>query len=294
LKKLFLHNDSQASAFSKEYKGRGMISRISLIILIGGVFIFGYLRYFEKKGIYYPTKEIVFTPADIGLKYKDIFFETEDNLKLNGWFIPIDNPRGTLLFCHGNAGNISHRIEIIEIFHKLGLNVFIFDYRGYGKSQGNPSEEGLYKDAQAAYQYILSRQDIDKKRIVIYGKSIGANIATDLASKVEAAAFISEGGFTSAYDMGRRLFPYLPIRWIITVKFNALEKIRNISAPKLIIHSRDDEIVPFEMGEKLFAAAAQPKEFYQMQGTHNEAIFAVREEYSSRIDSFLNRYLGGS
>ena len=268
-----------------------MLGRISLSILIFSIFIFVYLRYFEKKGIYYPSKDIVLSPADVDIKYEDIFFETEDGLRLNAWFIPTENPRGILLFCHGNAGNISHRIEIIEIFNKLNLDVFIFDYRGYGRSQGNPTEQGLYQDAQAAYKYLLSRRDVDKEAIVIYGKSIGANVAIELASKVNAAILISESGFTSAYDMGKKLFPYLPIKWIITTKFDALEKIKNITIPKLIIHSKDDEIIPFKLGRRLFESAPGPKEFYQMQGTHNEAIFMAREEYSLRLDRFLSKYL---
>ena len=268
-----------------------MLGRISLVIIIFSFFIFVYLRHLEKRGIYYPTKDIVLTPADTALKYEDISFKTEDNLRLNGWFIPAENPRGTLLFCHGNAGNISHRLEIIEIFYKLSLNVFIFDYRGYGKSQGTPSEDGLYQDVQAAYQYLLSRRDVDKETIVIYGKSIGANVAIHLASKVDLVALIAESGFTSAYDMGKELFPYLHIKWIITIKYDAEDMIKNIAIPKLIIHSKDDEIMPFRFGEKLFEAAPQPKEFYAMQGTHNEAVFMARQEYSSRLNSFLSKHL---
>ncbi|MFH1339204.1 MAG: alpha/beta hydrolase [Candidatus Omnitrophota bacterium] len=268
-----------------------MFGRICLAILVFLVFIFAYLKYFERRGIYYPTKEIILTPKDIGLKYEDIFFQTQEGLSLNGWFIPSQGPRGTLLFCHGNAGNISYRVEIIQIFNELNLNVFIFDYRGYGRSQGNPSETGLYRDARAAYDYLLSRQDVDKEKIIIYGKSIGANVAINLASGADAACLIADGGFTSAYDMGKKLFPYLPIKWVIAVKFDAEEKIKNIAIPKLIIHSKDDEVVPLKLGRKLFEAASQPKEFYLMQGTHNEAIFIHKEEYSSRVDRFLREYL---
>ncbi|MCK4995128.1 MAG: alpha/beta hydrolase [Candidatus Omnitrophica bacterium] len=266
-----------------------ILNRILIPILIFSVFMFAYLKYFERKGIYYPTKEIEFTPIDAGLKYEDVFFNTDDGLKLNGWFIPAEDPRGTLLFCHGNAGNISHRIEIIKVFNKLNLNVFIFDYRGYGRSQGSPAEEGLYRDAQAAYKYVVSRKNINKGAIVIYGKSIGANVAIDLASNVTVAALISESGFSSSYDMGRELFPYLPVKWIISIKYDALTKIKNITIPKLIIHSQDDEIVPFKLGKKLFEAAPQPKEFYQMQGGHNDAFFMAMEEYSSKIDNFLSK-----
>ncbi|MBU0549638.1 MAG: alpha/beta hydrolase [Candidatus Omnitrophica bacterium] len=268
-----------------------MLGRIFLAVLIFSSFIFAYLRYFESKGIYYPTKDISLSPADIGIKYEDIFFTTEDGARLNGWFIPQEKPRGTLLFCHGNAGNIGDRVEFVGIFYKLNLNVLIFDYRGYGRSQGRPSEEGLYKDAQAAYRYLLSRKDINKSPIIIYGKSIGANVAIDLASKVNTVALIVDSAFTSACDMGRKLFPYLPVKWVITVKFDALAKIKEINIPKLIIHSRDDEIVPFKMGQRLFEAAPQPKEFYPMRGGHNEAIFIAGQEYASRIDKFLSKYL---
>jgi len=264
-----------------------MLIRFLIILLISFFFAFACIRYFEKKCIYYPIRKIEFTPSDAGLEYEDLFFSTDDGLKLNGWFVPAKDARGTILFCHGNAGNISHRVEILKIFTELGLNAFIFDYRGYGKSEGSPSEKGLYKDARAAYSYLLGRKDINKDAIVIYGKSIGGNIAIDLASNVKAAALISESGFSSAYDMGRRLFPYLPVKWLLTIKYDALTKIKDIIIPKLIIHSRDDEIVPFDLGEKLFKAAHEPKEFYEMRGGHNEAVFMARQEYSDKINSFL-------
>ena len=253
--------------------------------------MFAYLRYFERRGIYYPTKEIIITPADIGLEYEEVYFKTADGLQLHGWFIPDEKPRATVLFSHGNAGNISYRIEIIQMLKQLRLNVFIFGYRGYGKSQGRPSEKGLYLDALAAYEYLHKQRGITPEKIVLYGRSIGANVAINLASKVPAAGLIIEAGFSSAYDMGRRLFPYLPIKWIITIRYAAESDIKNVFSPKLIIHSRDDEIIPFELGKKLFAAAPEPKRFYQIQGSHNEAIFLQKEEYALEIDSFLQTYL---
>lgn len=265
--------------------------RILIPVLVFFVFIFAYVKYFEKKGIYYPLKRIESSPQDIGLAYEDLFFKTADGLRLNGWFIPGEKSRATLLFCHGNAGNIGHRIGTIEIFHKLKLNIFIFDYRGYGRSEGRPSEEGLYQDARAAYRYLVTEKGIEKEKVVVYGKSIGANVAIDLVSKEEVAAIISESGFSSAYDMGKKLFPWLPIKWIIGVKYDALTKIEKITIPKLIIHSQDDEIVPIQQGRKLFEAAPEPKEFYQMRGGHNEALLFAREEFSSRIDAFLRKYL---
>lgn len=270
--------------------------KISIQILIPSLILIAflslYLKYYEKKGIYFPIKKIEFSPSDIGLRYEDIYFTTEDGIRLNGWFIPAVNPRATLLYCHGNAGNIGHRLEVIEIFNRLNLNAFIFDYRGYGRSGGVPSESGLYKDSEAAYDYLVEREDIERDKIIAFGKSLGANVAINLASKRNFALLIAYGGFTCTYDMGRRIFPFLPLfKWLVTVKYDAKALIKDIHTPKLIIHSIDDEIIPFELGKRLFEAASRPKEFYPMRGGHNEAILLNREEFSSRIKTFLKEYL---
>jgi len=254
-------------------------------------FLILYLRYYEKKGIYFPQRKIHLTPKEIGLEFEDVYFFSPDGVKLNGWYIPAKEARVTVLFCHGNAGNISHRIDVIYLFYKLGLDVFIFDYRGYGRSQGKPTEGGLYLDAQAAYKYLIEKQNLEEESIVIYGKSIGANVAVELCSKVETAALISESAFTSALEMGKKLFPFLPLKWLISIKFDALSKIKNITVPKLIIHSEDDKIIPFRHGRKLFEAAPEPKEFYPMRGGHNEALFLAKEDFVNKIDLFLQKHL---
>jgi fermentation-respiration switch protein FrsA (DUF1100 family) len=266
-----------------------MLTGALLLFLFLILFIL-FLKYYEKKGIYFPAKNIDLTPEDIGLEYKDVFFLSSDGTELNGWFVQADESGLTLLFCHGNAGNISHRIELIDMFHKLGLNVFIFDYRGYGRSQGSPSEDGLHSDAYAAYNYLIDDQDIDEGSIVVYGKSLGANVSVELCSKVRPAALISESAFTSALDMGKKLFPFLPIKWLITVKYDAISKIKSITVPKLFIHSEDDEIIPFQHGKRLFEAAPEPKEFYPMRGGHNDAVFLAQKEFAARIDKFLQEY----
>ena len=267
-------------------------------ILLGTLLLFSfltflilYLKYYEKKGIYFPIRKIHLTPKEIGLEFEDVYFSSPDGIKLNGWYIPAKEARATVIFCHGNAGNICHRIDVIYLFYKLGLDVFIFDYRGYGRSQGNPSEEGLYLDAQSAYKYLIDKRNLNEESIVVYGKSIGANVAVELCSKVRPAALISESAFTSAAEMGKKLFPLLPIKWFITIKYDALSKIKKINAPKLIIHSEDDEIIPFQHGRRLFEIAPEPKEFYKMHGGHNDAIFLVREDFVKRIDAFLQKHL---
>ncbi len=262
-----------------------------LILFSFLIFFILYLKYYEKKGIYFPEKNIVLTPGEIGLEFEDVYFLSSDGIKLNGWYIPAGESRATVLFCHGNAGNISHRLETIDVFCGIGLDVFIFDYRGYGKSQGSPTEEGLYLDAQAAYTYLIDKRSLNQGSIVVYGKSLGANVAVELCSRVKPAALISESAFTSALAMGKKLFPFIPVKWLITIKYDALSKIKDIIFPKLIIHSEDDEIIPFHHGRKLFEAAPEPKEFYPMRGGHNDAIFQAKGDFAQKIDTFLQKDL---
>jgi len=266
---------------------------VLIIILIIGGLLSAYIKYYEKKAIYFPSPFIEVKPKDIGLEYQDIYFLTSDGVKLNAWFIEAENPVATILFLHGNAGNISQRIELIELLVKESFNFFIFDWRGYGKSQGFPSEKGLYKDALASYEYLTKKLGISPEKIVIYGKSLGANIACDLATKINKGFLIIDSGFSSAQDMAKVVFPFIPsflVRWVISVKFDALSKIKEIALPKLIIHSKDDEIVPFEQGEKLFREAKEPKEFFVARGSHNQAIFNNPELFISRIKTFVLNY----
>jgi len=168
------------------------------------------VRYIERRSIYFPMREITANPQSVGLPYEEIYFETSDNKRLNGWFIAHDKSKSTLILCHGNAGNISHRLEKISIFYNLGFNVFIFDYRGYGKSQGAPSELGLYKDAEAAYDYLTKERRVSRDRIILYGESIGGSVAIDLARNKDVGALITEETFTSIKDMSGMAYPFLP------------------------------------------------------------------------------------
>lgn len=260
-----------------------------IIITFALVFILlsGYFRYIERKSIFFPMRQIEYTPKDIGLIYKEVFFKAEDGVELNGWLIPAKGTKGTILFLHGNAGNISHRFEKLQIFHDLNLNVFIFDYRGYGKSKGSPSEKGLYLDAKAAYDYLVSKEGIRKEEIILFGESLGGAVAIDLASKKKVKAIIVESAFSSAKDMAKRIYPFIP-SFFITSDFNSVKKIKNIQVPKLIIHSVDDEIVPFDLGRKLFEAAPPPKEFLKIRGGHNTGFLNSEAQFKKGIDSFIS------
>lgn len=261
-----------------------MIPKI-LTILVAVALLFLYLRYIENRTLFYPDKNLEVSPKDIGLAYDAVIFQTTDNKKISAWFISAPSARYTILFCHGNAGNISHRIEKLKFFHDLQCSVLIFDYRGYGRSGGRPSEQGLYQDAQTAYEYLLMRK-IPTDKIVVYGESIGGAVAIELAAKNKIEGLILESTFSNVKDMVQKTFPLLPY-WILSSRFDSLAKIRSITVPKLIIHSINDEIVPYELGEKLFEAAALPKEMATVHGGHNSCFYESNALFREKISAFL-------
>lgn len=262
-----------------------MLPKILTILIALGL-LFLYLRYIESRTLFYPTKTIEVSPKDIGLAFEDISLKTSDNIKISAWLVPTDNAEHTILFCHGNAGNISHRIEKLKFFHDLQCNILIFDYRGYGHSVGRPNEQGLYRDAQAAYDYLLSR-NIPANKIIAYGESLGGAVATELASNNKIEALILESTFSNIKDMIKKTFPLLPY-WVLASRFDSETKIRSLSIPKLIIHSINDEIVPYELAEKLYAAAALPKELAQVHGGHNSCFYESATLFREKISAFLD------
>lgn len=258
--------------------------------------LFGYLAlivfvYFRQpKMLYFPTRDIEMTPAAIGLSFEEVNFKTADGLTIAAWHIPAPDARAVLLFCHGNAGNISHRLDSIRIFHDLGLSVLIFDYRGYGRSEGEPTEKGTYLDAEAAWDYIVKNKRIDPSRIVIFGRSLGSAVAAELAMRRKAGALIIESGFSSIPDLGRKYYPYLPVGLVTRFHYATIDKVSRLALPKLFIHSPDDEIIPYDQGRKLFEKAAEPKEFLKLQGSHNEGFLMSGLFYSSGIEQFILKY----
>ncbi|MHC4842384.1 MAG: alpha/beta hydrolase [Planctomycetota bacterium] len=240
--------------------------------------------FLQSHFVYFPTLELEYTPQDIGLDFEDITFETEDGIKLNAWYIPAPNAEFTILFCHGNGGNISHRLDSINLFNQLEFNCFIFDYRGYGLSEGNPSEQGTYIDARAAYQWLLDIKNIQRTNIIIFGRSLGASIASHLATKIQPRTLVIESAFTSVVDMGKKLYPYLPIRWFARFNYSTIDHIKNVECPVMVIHSPEDEIIPYQFGLELFEAANEPKEFVEISGTHNDGFITSGVVY---LDAWL-------
>lgn len=239
-----------------------------------------------------PGRELVATPADIGLDYEAVTLTTRDGERLVAWFIPAAGARGTLLFCHGNAGNISHRLDSIRLFHELGLSVLIFDYRGYGRSSGKPSEAGTYRDAESAWRYLVDGRGIPPQHILLFGRSLGASVAAELATRVPAAGVILESGFTSVPDVAAQLYPWLPVRWLSRYRYDTREYLADIHRPVLIIHSRDDEIIPYSNGEDLYTAANEPKRFLELRGGHNDGFLASGEKYLRGLEGFLDTVPG--
>ncbi|MBU1045405.1 MAG: lysophospholipase [Candidatus Omnitrophica bacterium] len=266
--------------------------KTAVLFITGFLFLFFYARYLENKSLYYPVAQIEATPADLGLEYQDVFFNTQDKVRLNAWIIKAKKPKATIIFCHGNGGNISHRLEKIACLNQLDLNIFLFDYRGYGQSQGKPSENGLYLDIQAAYRFVKEQQP--GLPIIVYGESLGGAIAIDLAARSDIAldGLIVEGTFSNVQDMARTFYPFLPTLFLKT-KFASLDKISRVKVPKLHFHSQDDDIVPFTLGQKLFNSANNPKKFVILQGQHNNCFFVsealVRSSLSEFIDSIAYR-----
>lgn len=228
---------------------------------------------FQSKLIYMPWRNVDNTPADFRLPFEDLRITTPDGQTLAAWYIPAENAELTVLFCHGNAGNIGHRLDTLQIFHDLGLNCLIFDYRGYGQSTGRPTEEGTIIDAIACRQWLLDNKGIAPDGIIIFGRSLGGAVAALTAARIPEAppaALVIESSFTSVPDLGARLYPWLPVRLFARYAYNAQKAIQTVNCPVVIIHSPDDEMIPFEMGRRLYDSAPDPKRFVELKGTHNE------------------------
>lgn len=268
-----------------------MIYTILIGLALGYLLLVGFVYLRQGSMVYYPTKDIEGTPADIGLKYEELTLTTKDNIKLLAWYVPAKDERGVLLFCHGNAGNISHRLDSIRIFHDLGLSVLIFDYRGYGRSEGSATEEGTYLDAESAWEYLVNVKGARPEKIMLFGRSLGSAVAAELALKQPAAGIIIESGFKSIPALGAKFFPYLPVRLISRFQYSTIDKVSRINIPKLFIHSPQDEMIPYEHGAELFKNAAEPKEFLQIRGGHNEGFLTSGKVYTDGLNGFIAKNL---
>lgn len=266
-----------------------------LLISFLSLFLFNAWMYSQQPGmVFYPLTELKSTPADWGLAYEDVALTTSDNVAIHGWYIPAKESKQVILFFHGNGGNISHRGDSLEIFHSLGFNVLIIDYRGYGKSKGAMSEQGFYLDAVAAWQYLLNKRNFKSHDIIIFGRSLGGAIATQLATHVDQKALIVESTFSSVKDMASMMMPFVSKLIYLRYSFNTEKMINKVNSPLLLMHSQDDDIVPYELGEKVFAAADSPKYFFALQGNHNDGFMQSVTEYKKALTWFITEGSGGT
>jgi uncharacterized protein len=223
-----------------------------------------------------------------GLPLQDVWFQASDHTKLFGWYVESAPSAPVLLWCHGNAGNIIHRLENLASLVQIGLSVFLFDYRGYGRSRGTPTEDGLYQDALGAYRYLLDSKRIRAERLVLFGRSLGAAVAGDLASRHKAAGLILESCFPSVEAVARAFYFGLPAHWLLGARYDLVERLPKIKMPILVIHGERDTIIPIEFGRKVFEAAPQPKMFYPVPGAdHNDLTFVGGRAYFQRLKQFV-------
>lgn len=237
--------------------------------------------------LYFPTRAIAATPADAGLPFEEVWLRAEDGVRLQAWFVPAPQDRGTILFFHGNAGNLSHRLESLELFHRLGWSTLILSYRGYGRSEGRPSERGTYRDAEAAWRHLVEERGTPPRRIVLFGRSLGGGVAAWLAERRTPAGLVLESTFTSVADLASEIYPFVPARLLVRFRYPTLARLPGIRCPVLVVHSPDDEIIPYRHGRRLWEAAREPKRFVQLRGGHNEGFRTTGPTYHRGLAAFL-------
>jgi len=272
----------------------GVLAGILLSAIAAYLAVVAYMYLGQARKVYLPdlpSRELGASPADIGLPFDNVWLHTDDGLRLHAWYVPAVGERATVLYFHGNSGNISQRLDSVRIFHDLKLSVLLFDYRGFGRSEGRPSEEGTHRDALAAWKYLAQQRRVASQRLVILGRSLGASMAAWLASQRPAAALVVESTFTSVPDLAAELLWWLPARRLVRFQYATRDYLAAVHCPVLVAHSPDDEIIPYRHGEALFAAASEPKQLLRLRGNHEDGFMLSGEHYVHGLDRFLSRHV---
>lgn len=263
---------------------------VAVVILVS--FVARHMLILDRQMIYFPQRDLEATPDSVGLVYDDVYLTASDGTRIHGWHIP-GRSDVTLLWFHGNAGNISHRLDNILILNRrLGVGVFIVDYRGYGLSEGRPSEKGIYMDAEAAFEYLTDELGLDAEQdVVLFGRSLGAGVAVEMGTRHRVRGVVLESGFTSIREMAGASGSPLPIPLVLTLfeaRYDSISKIGRVESPVMILHGDRDDTVPFWMAEKLFAAASEPKTLYPIRGAgHNDTVYVGGEGYLKALAEFI-------
>ena len=269
-----------------------MVVRIIVLSYLG-IMLLVFLR--QNALMFIPSRHMEGTPGGVGLTYEALRLTTSDGLRIAAWYVPAPEgtePLGTLLYCHGNAGNLSHRLDALAQFHRMGFATLIFDYRGYGTSEGKPSEKGTYRDAQAAWAWLTEERGVKPEDIIIFGRSLGAGVGTWLAVEHTPRALVVESAFTSVADRGQELYPWLPVRLLCRLDYNNRERIQQIACPVLVAHSPHDEIMPFRHGQELYEVAKPPKRWFEMTGDHNSGYQISGRAYEAALKDFMTHPAG--
>lgn len=266
--------------------------KLLLAVLVAGVAGVMLLRAFEISQVYHPTREIYVPAEKLGRPFEEVWLKASDGVKVHGWFFPA-NMHGlrpqrrerVILLCHGNAGNITGRLAMYEALLETGVNVFTFDYRGYGKSEGKPDEDGTYRDTHAAYEWLRQR-GFEPANIIVMGESLGGGVASELAVTEKVGGLILQCTFTSVPDLGAEIFPFLPVRIIGSIKYDTHSRLPEIHVPVMVMHSKGDTLIRHHHGERNFKAANEPKLFVELDGDHNDAL-EYRDKFVDGIEKFL-------
>ncbi len=267
-----------------------MLIRLLITVAVGYLLLVLLMYAMQSRLVHLPHipgRALIATPQDIGLEYRSVQLRTADGVRLHGWWVPAENARGTVLFFHGNAGNISHRLDSLRIFNRLEVDVFIIDYRGYGNSDGRPSEQGLYRDAEAAYRYLVEERQIAPERVIAFGRSLGAAVAAWTAAHHELGGLILESAFISVPELGAELYPFLPVRTLSRLRYDTRAWLQRSDLPVLIVHSERDEIVPYRHGLALYQAAGESGRLLTLQGDHNTGFLQAGAKYRDGLARYL-------
>ncbi len=268
----------------------GAAWRLLLTLAVAWLAICVLLFLMQERLVFLPNvggRALVNTPEAIGLDYEDVTLAAADGVRLHGWFVPAEDARGTVIVFHGNAGNLSHRLDTLRIFHDLGLNTLLFSYRGYGQSEGRPSEAGLMLDAAAAWEEITVRRGIPAEEVILFGRSLGGTVAAQQAAAATPAALVLESTFTSVPDLAAELYRIFPVRLLARLEFDARAALAAVEAPILVVHSREDEIVPFSHAEALLDAAGTTAELLEIRGDHNTGFLRSGQAYRDGLAAFI-------
>ncbi len=256
----------------------GVLGLYALLIALGWGF--------QERLIFQTSRDLYRDPSFYGWPFEEVLVPAAGG-RTHAWFLPLEQARGVVIFSHGNAGNIADRLESIDLLRSLGFSVLAYDYGGYGRSTGAPSEQRCYADIEAMWRFLTEAKGIPADKIVLFGRSLGGGATAHLAARVRPAAVVLESTFLSMPAVAQDVYPWFPARWIVRHRFPNQENIRRVTAPLMIVHSREDRIVPFRHGLGLYEAANEPKTFLEIRGAHQNGFAASKDIYLKGWEDFL-------